>query len=122
MDDASLWTVDRLAAGQLLVELKLEATDALLERVARHFARHRQDLMRWAAERVQANMVQALEDASRQSFARASDDWAQGFSSAEQRLLVMTPEELLGMMAERGRTKGQYLRSMIRQARGQSSA
>jgi hypothetical protein len=121
MHDTRTWTVDQLAARKLLADLNIEATADLLVCAARHFAEHRQDLSSWAAERAQASMVQRLEDVSRQSFGRESDQWAQGYCYAEQKILTMSPEELLNLGPDQQRSKGQILRSMIRQARANPS-
>lgn len=117
MDNATQWSVDRLAAGKLALQLKLEASDALIEAIARHFAAHRRSMIEWAAERVQDNMVRALEEASTDSFIHRSEDWARGFQHAEELVIGTSPRELLELEPDQARSKGQILRSMVRQAR-----
>jgi hypothetical protein len=117
MDQTSLWTVDKLAATKLLAALGLDITDEQIDRVARHFAQHRQDLTSWAAERAQSSIVRTLETASPDMFVRESDQWASGFRFAEQLVMTANPQELLDLGPERPLSKGRILRSMVRQAR-----
>jgi hypothetical protein len=117
MDHATHWSVDRLAAGNLLAQLKLDASDDLIDLVTRHFSEHRRNMVEWAAERVHDNVVRALEDASTGSFSYRSEDWVRGFQHAEALVLGMPPRELLQLEADNVRSKGQILRTMVRQSR-----
>jgi hypothetical protein len=121
MPSVKSWAVDELAASKLLAELNIEPTEEQRSCVARHFAQHRRDLSRWVAEQAQSKMIERLEAISGQSFGRESDQWAQGYCYAEQKILTMSPEELLDLEADQARSKGQILRSMIRQARANPS-
>lgn len=117
MTESHIWSVDRIAAGNLLISLgvKLDPADELL--IAEHFARHRQDAHEWAAERARDRIVSKLEAASLELCPRSSDDWSQGFQRAEQMVLTMTPNELIGTDVGKARSKGQVLRALVRHAR-----
>jgi hypothetical protein len=117
MDIPSHWTVDQLAASNLLAALNVEATTERLELATRHIARHRQDQIGWAAERMHMRLIDMLEKISTQSFARESEEFTHGFRYAEQHIMTLNPQELLEIAPERPRTQGQILRAMVRQAR-----
>jgi hypothetical protein len=117
MDHSTHWSVDSLAASNLLAQLKLDATDDLVGLVTRHFSEHRRNMVEWAAERVHDNVVRAMEDASTGSFSYRSEDWVRGFQHAEELVVGMTPRELLQLEADQTRSKGQILRTMVRQSR-----
>jgi len=117
MGDSNVWDVDRLAASNLLAELKLDAGEAKLEAAAKHFARHRLNSNSAAAERAHSSIVQRLESASTEQFGHTSDEWQEGFIYAEQQVLTMTAEELLDLSPEQERSKGQRVRDMMREAR-----
>ena len=117
MSGARYWSVDQLAANRLAAELKLDATEDTIDRIAAHFADHRRDMMDWAAERIHGNAIRALESASTSNFGRHGDDWNMGFRRAEEQLLTMSPSELLSLEPDQTRSQGQILRSMVRQAR-----
>ena len=117
MGDSHFWSVDQVAARQLLADLSVEATDKAMETVMAHFARNRQSSYTWAAERVHSNVLRKLEDGSAIYFQRESEEWTDGFRSAEQQLMAVDPTELLGTDSIKPRTKGQILRAMMREAR-----
>jgi hypothetical protein len=117
MDNAISWAVDELAASTLFAALGLDPTEERLAIVAGHFARHRENVASWAAERAQANIAQTLEDASRDIFARESEDWTSGFRNAEQTIVTMSAEELLAVERTAPLSKGRILRTMMKQAR-----
>ncbi len=77
MTESTIWSVDRIAAGNLSLSLglKLDPADELL--IAEHFARHRRDAQEWAAERTRDRIVSKLETASIELCPRSSDDWSQ---------------------------------------------
>jgi hypothetical protein len=117
MDDSRVWSVDRLAAKQLLAGLAMEYTEDMEDVVAQHFARHRKSCSTWAAERVHSNVLRKLEDGSAIYFQRECDKWTDGFRFAEQQLMAVDPEELLGTETVKPRSRGQILRAMMREAR-----
>lgn len=117
MDHATHWSVDRLAASNLLAQLKLDASDDLIDLVTRHFADHRRNLVSWAAERTQSAIFEAMETASPSFFAQHEEAWAGGFRQAEEIVRTLEPETLLKLDPGPPRSKGQFLRSMVRQAR-----
>jgi hypothetical protein len=117
MDHQTIWSVDELAANRMLADLGIELTDERRRAVARHFARHRQDVARWAAERAHASMVARLESVTTDRFARARDEWASGFRAAEHELLTMAPADLIDLAGGQPRSKGQILRALVRNAR-----
>jgi len=117
MNDSNMWTVDQLAATNLLAELKLEPTEAVLNAATRHLASHRRDAIGWAAERAHGAMIRKLEAAAMDHVSRQSDEWAAGYHFAEQQILTTMPEELLELGPDKARSKGQVLRAMVRHAR-----
>ncbi len=64
MDHATHWSVDELAAGNLLAQLKIDASDDLIDIVTRHFSEHRRNLVGWAAERMQSAIIEEMESAA----------------------------------------------------------
>jgi len=117
MDDSSVWSMDRLAAANLLTELRLESSEANLEHAERHFARHRMTAMEWAAKRVQSSMIARVEAASARYFPHHSEEWAAGFCCAEQQIATVGSAEMLQIDAGKAATKGEILRRMVRRAR-----
>lgn len=109
--------VDTLAASNLLARLGLDASPQLLAAVAGHMAAHRIGAIEWAAERARETIVQQLETRSLAMLGDHNEDWASGFRHAEQIVWGMTATELLGEVPARTMSKGQVLRSMLRQAR-----
>ena len=117
MGDSNFWSMDRLAATNLLASLKVDSSAETLDLVTEHFARHRQSSIGWAAERAHSHITHKLEAASTLYFAERSEEWADGFRYAEQQIATTMPEELLELGPDRTRTKGQVLRALVRQAR-----
>ncbi len=117
MDHATHWGVDRLAASNLLAQLKLDASDELIDLVTRHFADHRRSLVSWAAERTQSAIVEAMETASIPLFAHREEAWVRGFHQAEEIIFTLEPKALLELDPGPPRSKGQFLRAIVRQAR-----
>ena len=115
--DTTHWTVDQLAACNLLAALGVEATPEQLALTTSHISRHRQDQIGWAAERVHSRLVDMLEKVSTESFVHESEDFTQGFRYAEQQILTLDPRQLLELASERPRPQAQILRAMVRQAR-----
>ncbi len=115
--DSKYLAVDSLAASNLLTRLGLEQTPQLLAAVATHMAAHRTSANEWAAERAHATVVQRLEARSLDLLGDHNEDWASGFRYAEQIVWGLTAAELLGEIPARTMSKGQVLRSMLRQAR-----
>lgn len=117
MDDSKSWSIDRLAANNLLASLKLEATAETLDVVAEHFSKHRRNSIEWAAKRVHSSVIRNLELTLPAHFSRQSEDWADGVRFAEHQVATMIPQALLELPSEKTRTTGQVLRAMVRQAR-----
>ena len=115
--DTTHWTVDQLAASNLLAALGVEATPEQLALATEHIARHRQDQISWAAERVHSRLVDMLENVSTEAFVHENEDFTRGFRYAEQQILTLDPQRLLELASERPRSQGQFLRAMVRQAR-----
>ncbi|HEY6868973.1 MAG TPA: hypothetical protein VI199_04350 [Novosphingobium sp.] len=109
--------VDTLAASNLLTRLGLEQSPQLLAAVAGLMATHRVSAIEWAAERAHETIVQQLEARSLDLLGDHNEDWASGFRYAEQVVWGLTATELLGELPARTMSKGQVLRSMLRQAR-----
>ena len=117
MDESNAWSVDRIAASNLLTNLQLEASAANLERVERHFAQHRQSAMEWAAKRAQSSIIEQVEAAARRYFPHHSGDWAAGFCCAEQQIATIGAREMLQVETGKAASKGQILRRLVRHAR-----
>ncbi|HJT38713.1 MAG TPA: hypothetical protein VJ762_00115 [Sphingobium sp.] len=117
MTDSDSWSVDRLAANNLLAHLGLEATADTLERVERHFAQHRRTAMEWATQRVHATIIDRFEAASQDYFLHHSEEWTEGFRFAEQQVAGMTARDLLQTDPGQPQSKGQILRHLVRHAR-----
>jgi len=117
MAESQIWSVDRIAAANLMNDLGVDATADRIEQVARHFARQRRAACQWAAERVHGTILEGLERESLGLLLDHDDQWADGFHRAEQMVMTMIPEELLGAEPRPERTKGQFLRTMVRNAR-----
>ena len=117
MIESEVWSVDLIAATDLLGSLGIAATPQSLEAAATHLARHRVCAQDWAAKRAQSSVVAALESASAQHFDRKSNDWIDGFRRAEEVVIIMAPSELVPPPASQPRSKGQVLRSLVRRAR-----
>jgi len=117
MDRATHWSVDRLAASNLLAQLKIDPSEDLIDLVARHFAEHRRNLVSWAAERTQSAIIEEMESAATSLFTHHDEQWIRGFSRAEEIICTLQPKALLDLDPHPPRSQGQILRSMVRQAR-----
>lgn len=117
MNDSSVWSVDRIAAANLKMALGLALNEDQMERIAAHFSRHRTSAYQWAAERAQSHIVKALEAESMGAGPRYRDGWTDGYMRAEQVVMRMTRQDLIGIDTRESRTTGQVLRAMVRQAR-----
>lgn len=121
MSESRCWEVDRLAARRLLSRLKIEAIPALVEEVAVLFAEHRKDSEHRVAGQVQSRLIRELEARSMQEFGRMNDYWANGFRAAEEVVASLSSNELLDQPSGKARSKGQVLRSIVRDARKRSA-
>ncbi|MEJ1973460.1 MAG: hypothetical protein WDM96_13655 [Lacunisphaera sp.] len=97
--------------------MKLEPTDALIDQIAHHFAEHRRNVAGWAAKRLHAGFIDALEAASTSQFPHRGEEWIRGFWQAEETVCAIQPLDLLELRTGAARSKGQILRNMVRQAR-----
>lgn len=116
----SVWDVDRLLASQLLTELGSEADPQILDKVARMVAQHRANLAGWGAERAQQAMLERLGERIQSEFREHSAHWYDGFREAEACVAVMTTGELLEIDTQE-RSRGEYLRALVKQARGKGA-
>jgi len=117
MDDSVVWSVDRLAANNLLLNLGLKLGEQQAEQVAAHFAKHRLSAYTWAGEKVHSHVMEELETASmRRPFRESSEDWAEGYRYAEEVVMTLSPA-LPDIESGQGPSKGQLLRAMVRDAR-----
>lgn len=117
MDDSDILSGDRVAASNLLIHLRVEATQATLDLAARHFAKHRQTAMEWAAQRAQASILDCFEDSSQRYFPHHDEKWSEGFRCAEQQIASMTIRYMLQLDVGKAQTKGQILRRLVRHSR-----
>jgi predicted amidophosphoribosyltransferase len=117
MDHTTHWSVDKLAASNLLAQLKIDAPDDLIDLVTRHFSEHRRNLVSWAAERMQSAIIEEMESSAPSLFTHHDEQWIRGFSQAEEIIYTLDPKALLDLDPDVPRSQGQILRSMVRQAR-----
>lgn len=122
MDRLDIWDVDELAARGLLADLGLAETPELLGQVAFHMAKHRRSMMEWAAERAQDNMVRILDNMTPPAHIHDVDGWSRGFRDAEVQVMTTPRSDLLALGPEKSRSQGQFLRTMVREARSQIPA
>lgn len=114
--DAITWSMDELAAANMLGELGIDPTTENLARAAAHFARHRRYVAGWAAQRVHADMVSRLEQAAMSHDARPQEAWREGFRFAQHQLMTAHPSQSLDE-PDPAPSKGQILRGLLRRAR-----
>jgi len=119
MSESDIWSVDRIAANNLAVDLDMIFEPEQIERIADHFSRHRLSAAQWAAERMHARIVTMLESESMRLAQEHDEDWTQGYMRAEQVVMTMPAGELLGIDHREPKSKGQILRAMVRQAKRQ---
>jgi hypothetical protein len=117
MTDRSAWSVDLIAANNLATALGLKLEEAQLQLIAEHFSDHRYRAYEWAAKRAQSALLERLESTLLEERPVRSDAWASGFVAAEEAALTISTDQLLGLPNHRGRTQGQVLRAMMRQAK-----
>lgn len=117
MADSNVWSMDRVAADALAASLGVGFTEQQVDAIAGHFARHRSRSCEWATERAHINILEALESASRELLHDSSDEWTEGFHRAEQVVMALSSDELLCVTPRAERTRGQYLRAMVRKAK-----
>ena len=121
MGESSCREVDRLAARRILDRLKIKVIPEIIEEVAAELAEHRKSSEQWAAGRAQSEIIRELEERSMQDFGRMCEDWANGFRAAEELVATLSLAKLLGQPIAGARSKGQVLRSMVRDARKRSA-
>ena len=99
MGDISIWTVDHLAASNLVAESGLQLSPEQTDLMSVHFARHRLDAYDWAVEKIRSQLIRVMEAESMRLGEKTShgwrDDWAEGFRRAEQVVMTMTNDEML---------------------------
>ena len=100
-----------------MAHLGIEATPITLDEVALEFAKHRKDVERWFAHRVQSKIISVLETRFVRDFSRVDGNWASGFRAAEEVVTTLSPNHLLDMPSGNAQSKGQILRSMVQKAR-----
>lgn len=120
MGDITGWSVDRLAANNLLAALGVDATEERLDIAARHFSLHRETAMSLAAERARTQAIRALEQGSADRLADEPPQWGDGYRYAEEIIARLAPDDWMDMGPARARTKGQILRTLMRSARSQT--
>jgi hypothetical protein len=114
----SAWSIDRIAALNLLADLGLEHSAENIAKATRHCADHRRHAIRWAAEKAHGTIVGRLEDAATAEFLREHPERAEGYRFAEQQVMTAAPRDLLQLAPEESPSKGQILRHLVRRARG----
>ncbi|MET0137463.1 MAG: hypothetical protein ABW039_02910 [Sphingobium sp.] len=119
MSDMRAWSMDRLAAVNLLADLGQEPTPDNLAKATRHFADHRHHAIGWAAERVHGAIIDRLEaSAASSDFRHDSAERGDGFRLAQQQVMTVRPRDLLQLAPDQQRSRGQILRGLVRRARG----
>lgn len=119
MSESDIWSVDRIAASNLVVNLGMAFKPEQIERIANHFALHRQNSAKWVAERVHSNIVKALEEEAIRLSQRHGDEWSQGYMRAEQVMMTLPINAMMDIERHEPKSKGQILRAMVRQAKRQ---
>ena len=119
MSESDIWSVDRIGANNLALDLGLPVTADQMEKIAAHFAHHRQGSAKWVAERVHANIVKALEEQAMPLAHQHDEDWTQGYMRAEQIVMTLAARQILDIETHQPKSKGQILRAMVRQAKRQ---
>lgn len=119
MTESDVWSVDRLAASNLLVRLQVKATPDALALAEWQFAEHRRTTMEWAAEQARASIISSLEESSQRYFPDQDERWCEGYRRAEQQVTAMAVHEMLQLHQHKPASKGQILRRLVRRARQQ---
>ncbi|MET3763140.1 hypothetical protein [Sphingomonas sp. UYEF23] len=116
MNKSSVWIVDQLAAARVIRELNLSVTESGINRLAELLADHRLDAMDLAISRTQLTISNAIRDLLGRN-RHKSGEWSDGCRSAEMAILTDTLDAIQIMRPKQTRSKGQVLRSLMRQAR-----
>jgi nicotinamide riboside kinase len=105
MSESDIWSVDRIAANNLAVDLDMIFEPEQIERIADHFSRHRLSAAQWAAERMHARIVTMLESESMRLAQEHDEDWTQGYMRAEQVVMTMPAENFSASITANRRAK-----------------
>jgi len=93
--ESTNWSIDRLAATKLASALGFAGDPAVVDKIAEHFAAHRETYAAWATRNAYKNIVQALESAADEVFAHVDEGLVEGFLFTEAHLLDVIPKGLL---------------------------
>lgn len=116
MTDSGVWTVDQLAAARVVRELNLSLSAHDTERLAELLADHRFDALDFAISRARVTVSDAIRDVLDRN-RHKSGEWSDGCRSAEMAILTEMSGAIQNLKPKRTRSKGQVIRSLIRQAR-----
>tara|TARA_B110001454_G_scaffold217210_1_gene242020 strand:- start:450 stop:809 length:360 start_codon:yes stop_codon:yes gene_type:complete len=119
MNESDIWSVDRIAANNLAIDLGPPVTAEQLEKIAGHFAMHRRGSAKWVADRVHANIVKVMEAEAIPLAQHHDEKWSEGYMRAEQIVMTLATEQLLDIEPHKPKSRGQILRAMVRQAKRQ---
>ncbi|MDQ4419958.1 hypothetical protein OOT33_05830 [Sphingobium sp. DEHP117] len=119
MSDSDIWSVDRIAANNLAMDLGPPVTAEHIEKIAGHFATHRRGSAKWVADRVHANIVKALEEEIKSLSRHHDEKWSEGYMRAEQVVMTLAGHRLLDIEPHKPKSRGQILRAMVRRAKRQ---
>ncbi|MGY2734776.1 hypothetical protein [Sphingomonas sp. UYP23] len=121
MTESSVWMVDQLTAAKVVRELDLNVTESQMRHLAELLAEHRINTLDLGVSRVQSKISDAIQDVlSRHR--HMTSDWSDGCRFAEAAIYTATLDAIREMKPKQQRSKGQVLRSFLRQARTAQAA
>jgi hypothetical protein len=121
MTEPSTWMVDQLAAAKADKELNLGMSQIQLQHLAEIFAEHRSSTLDLGIARVETRISESIEGVLKRNYHK-SGEWSDGCRSAEATVLTTISCVIQEMKPVKHRSKGQILRSLMRQGRQQKAA
>ena len=122
MNESNIWSIDRIAANNVALDLGLKLDAQQLERIAGHFAGHRLSACQLTIEKTQSRIVERLEAATLDYGKYHEPQWMDGFMKAEEVVLTLSPREIGDVDPGPPVSKGKLLRQMVRRARDENRA
>lgn len=121
MTEPSTWMVDQLAAAKADAELNLGISQIQLQLLAEIFAEHRSSTLELGMARVETRISSSIEDVLKRNYYK-SGEWSDGCRSAEATIFTAISCVIQEMKPKKYRSKGQILRSLMRQGRQKKAA
>lgn len=122
MSESNIWSIDRIAANNVALDLELKLEAGQLERMAAHFAEHRLSACQLTIEKTQSRIVEQLEAATLDYGRYHEPQWMDGFMKAEEVVLTLLPRDIADIDPGPPVSKGRLLRQMVRRAREENRA